>query len=163
DVDGGIESVLAEVGRFVGAERAFVYLFTEAQTARLAYAWNAPGRVVQTAAEVPIASFPWTMGRMRPLDHVHFATADLPYDERAQLVGRNADLLVAYPSDIELMHAKMHLREQGYSDQYAVRVRRKDDTVIWLEIGGAPVYDAAGRVVGSIGVHNDVTQRRLAE
>jgi len=270
DVDAGIEGVLADVGRFVDAERAYVYLFTEAQTARLAYAWNVPGRAVaETASEVPVASFPWTTGRMRQRDHVNVATEEIPTDERAvyeragnravvavpmvlnrapigvlgvgattarawsdeevsllrivgeivvgalqrrkaeqalrssesryrqliermregvaqvdsdgivqlvndrfcemvgyareELIGRNADFLLAYPSDLELMHAKMRMRDQGYSDQYSVRVRRKDGTVVWLEIGGAPVYDPNGRVVGSIGVHNDVTQRRLAE
>jgi diguanylate cyclase (GGDEF)-like protein/PAS domain S-box-containing protein len=270
DVDGGMEEVLANIGRFVGAERAFVYLFTEEQTARLAYAWNAPGRpLTDTPTEVPTASFPWTMGRMRRLDHVSVNTEEIPDGERElyeragnravvavpmvlnraaigvlgvgstsprewsdeavsllrivgeivvgalqrrnadqalrssearyrqliermregvaqvdtngvmqlvndrfcemlgyareELIGRNADFLLAYPSDVELMHAKMRMRERGHSDQYSVRVRRKDDTVIWLEIGGAPVFDANGRMIGSIGVHNDVTERRMAE
>ena len=44
-----------------------------------------------------------------------------------------------------------------------MRFRRKDGTVIWVEIGGAPVIDGDGKVVGSIGVHVDVTERRLAE
>jgi PAS domain-containing protein len=49
------------------------------------------------------------------------------------------------------------------SDHYEIRMRRKDGSVIWVEIGGAPVTDAHGNVVGSIGVHNDVTERRVAE
>src|SRR2546430_17589887 len=61
------------------------------------------------------------------------------------------------------MMSKTKLRLRGISDQYEVRVRRKDGTVIWVEIGGSPVTDAEGNVVGSIGVHNDVTERRLAE
>src|SRR5207237_7080937 len=69
----------------------------------------------------------------------------------------------AYPCGVEPRNAKNRMRGRGHSDQYAVRVRRKDDTVIWLEIGGAPVFDPNGRVVGSIGVHNDITERRMAE
>jgi diguanylate cyclase (GGDEF)-like protein/PAS domain S-box-containing protein len=72
-------------------------------------------------------------------------------------------LLLAYPEDVALMREKARLRMRHVADQYEVRVRRKDGTIIWLEIGGAPVVDAAGNVVGSIGVHNDVTERRLAE
>ena len=82
---------------------------------------------------------------------------------REELVGAQGDLLLAYPEDIALMREKTRLRMRHIADQYEVRVRRKDGTVVWLEIGGAPVVDAAGNVVGSIGVHNDVTERRMAE
>jgi diguanylate cyclase (GGDEF)-like protein/PAS domain S-box-containing protein len=82
---------------------------------------------------------------------------------REELVGLKGDLLLAYPEDIEMMREKIRLRMRHIADQYEIRVRRKDGTVVWLEIGGAPVTDADGKVVGSIGVHNDVTERRMAE
>src|SRR5258706_13598654 len=82
---------------------------------------------------------------------------------REELVGLQGDLLLAYPEDIAMMREKTRLRMRHIADQYEIRVRRKDGTVVWLEIGGAPVTDAAGNVVGSIGVHNDVTERRMAE
>jgi diguanylate cyclase (GGDEF)-like protein/PAS domain S-box-containing protein len=82
---------------------------------------------------------------------------------REELIGKQGDLLLAYPEDISLMREKIRLRMRHVADQYEVRIRRKDGTIIWLEIGGAPVVDAAGNVVGSIGVHNDVTERRMAE
>ena len=82
---------------------------------------------------------------------------------REELVGLQGDLLLAYPEDIAMMREKTRLRMRHIADQYEIRVRRKDGTVIWLEIGGAPVTDADGKVVGSIGVHNDVTERRMAE
>ena len=82
---------------------------------------------------------------------------------REELVGLQGDLLLAYPEDIDMMREKTRLRLRHIADQYKIRVRRKDGTVVWLEIGGAPVIDAAGNVVGSIGVHNDVTERRMAE
>jgi diguanylate cyclase (GGDEF)-like protein/PAS domain S-box-containing protein len=83
--------------------------------------------------------------------------------EREELVGMQGDLLLAYSEDISLVREKIRLRMRHVADQYEVRVRRKDGTIIWLEIGGAPVVDAVGNVVGSIGVHNDVTERRMAE
>jgi diguanylate cyclase (GGDEF)-like protein/PAS domain S-box-containing protein len=82
---------------------------------------------------------------------------------REELEGKPATFLLAYPEDVELMEQKARLRRRGISDQYEVRVRRKDGAVIWIEIGGAPVTDGDGNVVGSIGVHNDVTARRMAE
>jgi len=82
---------------------------------------------------------------------------------REELIGRNGDFLLAYPDDVLVMQSKARLRMRGVSDQYEVRVRRKDGTVIWLHISGAPVTDAAGNVVGSIGIHTDITERRMAE
>jgi len=82
---------------------------------------------------------------------------------REELVGAKGELLLAYAEDVSLMREKTRMRMRHIADQYEVRVRRKDGTVVWLEIGGAPVVDAAGNVVGSIGVHNDVTERRMAE
>ena len=82
---------------------------------------------------------------------------------REELIGLQGELLLAYPEDVALMREKTRLRMRHIADQYEMRVRRKDGTVVWLEIGGAPVVDAAGNVVGSIGVHNDVTERRMAE
>jgi diguanylate cyclase (GGDEF)-like protein/PAS domain S-box-containing protein len=79
-----------------------------------------------------------------------------------ELVGRNVDSLMATDGDVALLHSKSEVRQHGISDQYEVQVRRKDGSVIWVEIGGAPVTDARGRVVGSIGVHNDITARRAA-
>ena len=82
---------------------------------------------------------------------------------REEMLGMNPEVFLAYPEDVELMLSKAKLRLQGISDQYEVRVRCKDGKVIWLEIGGAPVTDAEGNVIGSIGVHNDVTERHQAE
>jgi len=82
---------------------------------------------------------------------------------REELVGLLGETLLPYPEDVALMREKIELRMRHVADQYEIRVRRKDGTVIWLEIGGAPVVDAVGNVIGSIGVHNDVTERRMAE
>ncbi len=82
---------------------------------------------------------------------------------REELLGRNGDFLLAAPEDVALMGTKVQSRLQGVADQYQVRVRRKDGTLIWLEIGGAPVIDSQGAVIGSIGVHDDITERRAAE
>ncbi len=82
---------------------------------------------------------------------------------REELVGLQGELLLAYPEDVAMMRVKTRLRLRHVADQYEVRVLRKDGTIIWLEIGGAPVVDAGGNVIGSIGVHNEVTERRMAE
>jgi diguanylate cyclase (GGDEF)-like protein/PAS domain S-box-containing protein len=270
DVDRGIEEALGAIGRLIGANRAFIYLLTDRQTAVRAYEWtgnDVPN--LDLPAEFPLASFPWTVERMRNAEHVTTNTDKLEGEERnvyessgnrsvvvvpmfynrtpmgvlgvgsserrdwseesvsmlriigeifvgalqrrnadealrssesryrqliermregmcqvdnngviqlvndrfcemvgysrEELVGRNVDFLLAYPSDVEFVHVKTRARMRGISDQYEVRVRRKDNTVIWVEIGAAPVTDGGGKVIGSIGVHNDITARRIAE
>jgi diguanylate cyclase (GGDEF)-like protein/PAS domain S-box-containing protein len=83
--------------------------------------------------------------------------------EREELLGRNIDFLLDSDDDAAMLRSKRDQRKGGLSDQYEVRVRRKDGRTIWVEIGGAPVTDAEGRIVGSIGVHSDITERRAAE
>jgi diguanylate cyclase (GGDEF)-like protein/PAS domain S-box-containing protein len=82
---------------------------------------------------------------------------------REELMGKPVARLLATAEDEATVVEKCKLRLRGISDQYEVRFRRKDGSVIWVEIGGAPVTDADGNVIGSIGVHNDITKRRLAE
>jgi diguanylate cyclase (GGDEF)-like protein/PAS domain S-box-containing protein len=82
---------------------------------------------------------------------------------REELIGRNVDFLLATEADAAAVQQKAELRVDGISDQYAVQMRRKDGRVIWVEIGGAPVTDASGEVIGSIGVHDDITERRASE
>ncbi len=81
---------------------------------------------------------------------------------REELIGRNVNFLMASEEDMAVVRARCASRKDGVSDQYEVRFRRKDGSVIWVEIGGAPVTDPAGAVVGSIGVHVDITERRAA-
>ena len=54
-------------------------------------------------------------------------------------------------------------RRTGESNRYTVEMIRKDGAHRWLEIGGAPLRDAAGAIVGTVGTITDVTDRRSAE
>ncbi len=80
---------------------------------------------------------------------------------REELLGRRAgELLLTSESDRDLLSLKAAQRQDGISDQYQIRMQRKDGVEIWVEISGAPVCDAGGKVIGSVGIHNDVTERR---
>ena len=97
------------------------------------------------------------------LQFVNDRYCDMVGYQRDELLGKNADFLLASPEDAAIVAAKSESRLHGITDQYEIRIQRKDGSVIWVEIGGAPVTDAEGAVVGSIGVHNEVTARRQAE
>ncbi len=80
---------------------------------------------------------------------------------REELVGTcTEELLVASPENAALLREKAEARKRGVSEQYELQMRRKDGSVIWVEIGGAPLFGGRGNIVGWVGIHDDVTERR---
>jgi diguanylate cyclase (GGDEF)-like protein/PAS domain S-box-containing protein len=68
ELDGAIQETLADVGPFVGAERAHVFmLLDDGLSASIAFEWNAPGVASRKQAygDLPSASFPWWSEKMR--------------------------------------------------------------------------------------------------
>jgi PAS domain S-box-containing protein len=80
-----------------------------------------------------------------------------------ELIGKKAaDLLLAKESQ-ELVKSKETIREKGKTDSYEVKVIDKlGKNRHWL-ISGAPNYDISGKVVGSIGIHLDITDQKEQE
>ncbi len=79
DVDCEISGALESVGRFVGADRAYIYMLTEdGQAAALAHEWNADPNVMRgPGVLVPLASFPWTSEKLNELQYVMVSIDDL--------------------------------------------------------------------------------------
>jgi diguanylate cyclase (GGDEF)-like protein/PAS domain S-box-containing protein len=80
-----------------------------------------------------------------------------------EMIGRVAHQLLLAPEDREWMKQKLATRSRGISDKYEIRMTRKNGEKVWVQISGAPVIDAGGKVVGSIGVHADISDRKRAE
>jgi len=81
----------------------------------------------------------------------------------AELIGTNGlDLLVS-DSDVMRMNGESEKRESGITSVYEVQLKRKNKTPIWVVISGAPVLDFNGKVIGSVGIHWDITNRKLKE
>jgi len=82
ELDGAIQETLADIGPFVGAERAHVFmLLDDGLSASIAYEWNAPGVASRKQAygELPSASFPWWSEKMRHGNIARWRTPeDLP-------------------------------------------------------------------------------------
>jgi PAS domain S-box-containing protein len=79
-----------------------------------------------------------------------------------ELIGKNTDLLLVDSTDRNLLDDKKKLRYEGISDIYRIRNRTKEGDVIWLEVNGTSVTDDEGRMVGTIGIVEDITSK-LAE
>lgn len=101
-------------------------------------------------------------------DHIVNANAsfcEMSGFEVEELRGRKAvDLFFENDQFKKIIHQKNILRKTGQSDVYEVEVLdKKGNRKNWL-ISGGPNYNDAGELVGSVGIHLDITdQKKLQE
>jgi PAS domain S-box-containing protein len=80
-----------------------------------------------------------------------------------ELIGLNASETFVLGKNTEEMNAKNRLRQQGVSDVYQMPIKNKRGELKWCAVGGAPNYDDKGNLVGSIGIHLDITEQKQME
>lgn len=81
----------------------------------------------------------------------------------SELLGKSA-LETFSPVDFhDQMEEEDKKRESGQQSVYETRVIKKNGEAIWVLISGAPFYDENGNVVGSIGIHYDISARKRLE
>ncbi|SNR59952.1 PAS domain-containing sensor histidine kinase [Lutibacter flavus] len=80
-----------------------------------------------------------------------------------ELVGKKAADLILTDDSKVVFDSKMNRRERGISDSYEVKATSKSgETRNWL-ISGAPNYNVNGKLIGSIGIHLDITEQKNLE
>ncbi|MFT3702178.1 MAG: PAS domain S-box protein [Agriterribacter sp.] len=80
-----------------------------------------------------------------------------------ELLGKNASTLFAKWGNEDLLAEKNKMRRKGISDAYEISVKNKKGEVKWWLISGAPRYNDDGELLGSIGIHLDITKQKLLE
>jgi PAS domain S-box-containing protein len=83
--------------------------------------------------------------------------------EMDELIGKNPSNLFVFGENAEKIHAKRKLREKGKSDIYQIAIKNKRGELRWWAISGAPNYDDKGNLIGTIGIHLDVTEQKQLE
>lgn len=83
--------------------------------------------------------------------------------ESNELIGRNPASLFLSGENIEVVKSKIESRKKGISDIYQLPVKNKRGELRWWAISGAPNYDDKGTLVGSIGIHLDITSQKELE
>ncbi|OUJ69838.1 PAS domain-containing hybrid sensor histidine kinase/response regulator [Hymenobacter crusticola] len=80
------------------------------------------------------------------------------------------ELMHSYPEQFliseasrELIRQKRKLRTQGIQDTYEIPIKTKDNELKWLLVSAAPLYDDDRQIIGSIGVHLDITHQKQLE
>jgi PAS domain S-box-containing protein len=89
--------------------------------------------------------------------------ADISGFELGELIGLNPTKTFALDEYVEKLNSKNSLREKRLSDVYQIQVKNKKGELRWWAIGGAPNYDDTGKLVGSIGIHLDITEQKQME
>lgn len=84
------------------------------------------------------------------------------YSEK-ELLGQMAYQLLLEGNNKKFMKERMKRREQGITDQYEIKIRTKSDNSVWILVSATPVYDDYGKVIGSLGIHSDITERKNYE
>ncbi|MDE3252601.1 MAG: PAS domain S-box protein [Bacteroidota bacterium] len=79
-----------------------------------------------------------------------------------ELKGRKANQLFA-ADNLGFMEEKNNQRLKGISDAYELLIKNKEGLAKWWLISGAPRYDDSGNVVGTIGIHLDITEQKNLE
>ena len=80
-----------------------------------------------------------------------------------ELLGRKASEVFMREEDLGKMDARTAERNAGQSGLYEILIRNKAGEEVWLLISGIPIRDEHGNVVGSMGIHYDISERKKDE
>ncbi len=82
---------------------------------------------------------------------------------RKELLGKTASEIFLDNEQKEILKEKIESRKQGISERYEIKMKNKTGEQRWILISGSPVLDGDGNIIGSVGTHADITERKLAE
>jgi len=80
-----------------------------------------------------------------------------------ELEGQNASKMLTKGSLPKVMENEDKKRERGQAGVYETMIYKKDGTPIWVLISGAPLFNFEGEIIGSVGIHYDITSRKKLE
>ena len=97
------------------------------------------------------------------IQYVNQSFATISGYEINELIGKNPSDLFVFGENLDKVNSKNELRKQGTSDIYQIPIKNKKGEQRWWAISGAPSYDNRGNVIGSIGIHLDITEQKQLE
>lgn len=77
-----------------------------------------------------------------------------------ELVGKSAADIFLPLEYLPILEQQAKDREKGKAGVYEVELIKKNKERIWVLISGAPITDLNGNLVGSVGIHYDVTHEK---
>ncbi|MBC6108990.1 PAS domain S-box protein [Pedobacter fastidiosus] len=80
-----------------------------------------------------------------------------------ELIGKSAGDMFLSPEKGYLEQDNLKKRQDGIADAYEVETKNKNGEKKWWLVSGAPRYNDKSELVGSIGIHLDITDQKLQE
>src|SRR5574343_75863 len=80
-----------------------------------------------------------------------------------ELINGNARELLGFVEEEQTFEEQNNLRKEGESGVYETKIRTKNGEPKWLIISGAPIYNEHNAIVGSLGIHVDISERKKLE
>ncbi|WP_425076751.1 PAS domain-containing sensor histidine kinase [Psychroserpens sp. S379A] len=81
----------------------------------------------------------------------------------SELIGKKGGAVFQVDQDKNIIKTENEKRKRGESNSYELKVKNKAGEVRYWLISGAPNYDLQGNVIGSIGIHLDITELKNLE
>ncbi|HAA17578.1 MAG TPA: hypothetical protein DCP28_01935, partial [Cytophagales bacterium] len=80
-----------------------------------------------------------------------------------ELLGKDANEVFLDEKNLAIMQAANEERRDGKHSVYEIQIKKKDGTQFWVLISGAPIKNSDEEVIGSIGIHYDLSDRKALE
>ena len=80
--------------------------------------------------------------------------------EADELMGKDAIEVLLPPAYLPVLEKQAVDRATGIATVYEIELIKKDGSRIWVIISGAPIFNLEGRIVGSVGIHYDITYQK---
>ncbi len=80
-----------------------------------------------------------------------------------ELIGKNAGSIFPVGQGSEIIKNESLKRQKGKSNSYEVKIRTKSGELKYWLVSGAPNYSLKGKIIGSIGIHLDITDLKNLE
>jgi PAS domain S-box-containing protein len=79
------------------------------------------------------------------------------------ILGKKASAIFASEKGQQVISEKNEQRKSGKSDSFELEIINKKGENKWWLISGAPNYNDSGEIIGSIGIHLDITKQKRLE
>jgi len=83
--------------------------------------------------------------------------------ELNELKGKIAKDMLIDSKDVPTITKAFEAHENKNTYRFEMQIKTKSGAKIWLDIRSAPYFDSNGKIIGSIGIQTDITERKKVE